>query len=105
MYKICLIQKDNDNQGGIEEQEESESVGPVLPEGHRFDRKFICIKYPGNVINPDKAIKTLGGINAISTVYILFEMRFQSLCDSSLIILFLLGGRYSQQTFRIAIQT
>ncbi|KAF7417727.1 hypothetical protein HZH68_000380 [Vespula germanica] len=59
--------KENDNQGGIEEQEESECIGPVLPEGHRFDRKFICIKYPGNVINPDKAIKTLGGINAIST--------------------------------------
>ncbi|XP_046604325.1 general transcription factor 3C polypeptide 5 isoform X2 [Neodiprion virginianus] len=42
-------------------------VGPVLPGGHRFDRKFICIKYPGNVINPEKAIETLGGLASIST--------------------------------------
>ncbi|XP_066599011.1 general transcription factor 3C polypeptide 5 isoform X2 [Prorops nasuta] len=35
--------------------------------GHRFDRTFICVKYPGNVINPDKAIETLGGLGAIST--------------------------------------
>lgn len=59
--------KEDDNQNDIEEQEENESVGPVLPEGHRFDRKFICIKYPGNVINPDNAIRTLGGLGAIST--------------------------------------
>lgn len=43
-----------------------EFTGVVLPGGHRFDRKLICIKYPGNVINPDNAIKTLGGLNGIS---------------------------------------
>lgn len=63
--------KENDNQDEIEEnnyeEEENEYIGPVLPDGHRFDRKFTCIKYPGNVVNPDKAIKTLGGIEAIST--------------------------------------
>lgn len=56
-----------DNQNNIDNCQENEYVGPVLPGGHRFDRKFICVKYPGNVINPDKAIETLGGIQSIST--------------------------------------
>lgn len=56
------------NQRGSDEQPENEYTGPVLPGGHRFDRKFICVKYPGNVINSDKAIETLGGIGNISTV-------------------------------------
>ncbi|XP_012262747.2 general transcription factor 3C polypeptide 5 [Athalia rosae] len=47
--------------------EEREYIGPVLPGGHRFDRKFVCIKYPGNVINTEKAIETLGGLTSIST--------------------------------------
>lgn len=55
------------NQQEMEEQPEHEYIGPVLPGGHRFDRKFVCIKYPGNVVNPDKAIETLGGIGSIST--------------------------------------
>ncbi|XP_012278191.1 general transcription factor 3C polypeptide 5 [Orussus abietinus] len=46
---------------------EKEYVGPILPGGHRFDKKFLCIKYPGNVENPEKAIETLGGITTIST--------------------------------------
>lgn len=50
-------------------------MGPVLPGGHRFDRKFISVKYPGNVINPDKAIETLGGIQSISTVLYYFLIR------------------------------
>ncbi|XP_076160281.1 general transcription factor IIIC subunit l(2)37Cd isoform X2 [Ptiloglossa arizonensis] len=62
---------DNDtfegNQENVGKQQEPGYIGPVLPGGHRFDRKFICIKYPGNVINSDKAIKTLGGICGIST--------------------------------------
>ena len=49
-------------------QSAKEFSGPVLPGGHRFDRKIICIKYPGNVINEDKAIETLGGLTSISTV-------------------------------------
>ncbi|CAK9799769.1 General transcription factor 3C polypeptide 5 [Anthophora quadrimaculata] len=57
--------KDNENE--IDEHQENEHVGPILPGGHRFDRKFICVKYPGNVINSDKAIETLGGIQNIST--------------------------------------
>ncbi|EZA46895.1 hypothetical protein DMN91_005378 [Ooceraea biroi] len=40
-------------------------MGPVIS-GHRFDKKLICVKYPGNVVNVDKAIETLGGISAIS---------------------------------------
>ncbi|XP_015182271.1 PREDICTED: general transcription factor 3C polypeptide 5 [Polistes dominula] len=65
--------KEDDNEGEENEmeednyEEENEYIGPVLPDGHRFDRKFTCIKYPGNVVNPDKAIKTLGGIESIST--------------------------------------
>lgn len=50
-------------------------MGPVLPGGHRFDKKFICVKYPGNVINPDKAVETLGGIQSISTVLYYFLIR------------------------------
>lgn len=45
----------------------------MLPGGHRFDKKFICIRYPGNVVNPDRAIETLGGIGAISTVLYIFN--------------------------------
>lgn len=56
-----------DNQGGLDELEKDDYIGPVLPGGHRFDRKFICIKYPGNVVNPERAIATLGGISSIST--------------------------------------
>lgn len=41
--------------------------GPIIS-GHRFDKKLVCVKYPGNVINVDKAIETLGGISSISTV-------------------------------------
>lgn len=43
-------------------------AGPVIS-GHRFDKKLIYIKYPGNVVNVDKAIETLGGISAISMVW------------------------------------
>ncbi|XP_076653346.1 general transcription factor IIIC subunit l(2)37Cd [Halictus rubicundus] len=56
-----------DNEGGLDEQEKDDYIGPVLPGGHRFDKKFICIKYPGNVVNPERAIATLGGISGIST--------------------------------------
>lgn len=67
-FIINLNYKTEDNQDRIDNCQEDEYVGPVLPGGHRFDRKFICVKYPGNVINPDKAIETLGGIQSISTV-------------------------------------
>ncbi|KYM75631.1 General transcription factor 3C polypeptide 5, partial [Atta colombica] len=49
--------------------------------GHRFDKKLICIKYPGNIVNVDKAIETLGGISSISmTVNVpnrRLELRFR----------------------------
>ncbi|XP_020286022.1 general transcription factor 3C polypeptide 5 isoform X2 [Pseudomyrmex gracilis] len=55
-------------------------VGPIIG-GHRFDRKLVCVKYPGNVINADKAIETLGGITSISTtvdaVNRRLELRFR----------------------------
>ncbi|XP_012530118.2 general transcription factor 3C polypeptide 5 isoform X2 [Monomorium pharaonis] len=50
--------KTNNPQDGI-------YAGPIIS-GHRLDRKLICVKYPGNVINVDKAIETLGGISSIS---------------------------------------
>lgn len=61
---IFVQDQDEDQDENFEE----EYVGPILPGGHRFDRKLICIKYPGNVINEEKAIETLGGLTAISTV-------------------------------------
>ncbi|KAK2577020.1 hypothetical protein KPH14_011980 [Odynerus spinipes] len=62
----CDNNKEDDNQNEMDEREESEVAGSGLVEGHRFDRTFICIKYPGNVINANKAINTLGGLGAIS---------------------------------------
>ncbi|KAL6254602.1 hypothetical protein P5V15_014652 [Pogonomyrmex californicus] len=51
-----------------------------IPE-HRFDKKLICIKYPGNVVNIDRAIETLGGISSISMIVDLpnrrLELRFR----------------------------
>lgn len=31
-------------------------------------KELICVVYPGRVLNPDRAIQTLGGINQISEV-------------------------------------
>ncbi|XP_070156549.1 general transcription factor 3C polypeptide 5 [Polyergus mexicanus] len=47
-------------------QQDGQCTGPIIS-GHKFDKKLICIKYPGNIINVDKAIETLGGISSIST--------------------------------------
>ncbi|XP_014223258.1 general transcription factor 3C polypeptide 5 [Trichogramma pretiosum] len=59
----------------------NEFIGPILPGGHRFDKKLVCIKYPANVVNDEKAIETLGGITEISeTVGIKnrrMELRFR----------------------------
>ncbi|XP_033327286.2 general transcription factor IIIC subunit l(2)37Cd [Megalopta genalis] len=55
------------NEDKEDEQCRNDYIGPVLPGGHRFDKKFICIKYPGNVVNPERAIQTLGGMSVIST--------------------------------------
>ncbi|XP_018343284.1 PREDICTED: general transcription factor 3C polypeptide 5 [Trachymyrmex septentrionalis] len=49
----------------INDQQDGKYAGPIIS-GHRFDKKLICIKYPGNIINVDKAIETLGGISSIS---------------------------------------
>ncbi|XP_053592854.1 general transcription factor 3C polypeptide 5 isoform X2 [Microplitis demolitor] len=49
------------------EDNEEEDIGPILPGGHRLDKKFYCIKYPGKVINSDKAIESLGGLGSISS--------------------------------------
>lgn len=49
-------------------QQDGQYTGPVIS-GHNFDKKLICVKYPGNVVNVDKAIETLGGISSISMVY------------------------------------
>lgn len=39
------------------------------PQNHRFDRKFMCVKYPGLVVNDDKMLDTLGGIQRISRIF------------------------------------
>lgn len=57
-------------------EEDAGYTGPILPGGHRFDKKLICIRYPGNVVNADKAVETLGGIGAISTVRFSFTLYF-----------------------------
>ncbi|KAJ4427039.1 hypothetical protein ANN_26838 [Periplaneta americana] len=48
---------------------------------HRFDRKLILVEYPGVVENEEKAIRTLGGLQNISTTYSLrnrrLELRFR----------------------------
>ncbi|KAG5345715.1 TF3C5 factor, partial [Acromyrmex heyeri] len=49
----------------INNQQDGKYAGPIIS-GHRFDKKLICIKYPGNIVNVDKAIETLGGISSIS---------------------------------------
>ncbi|KAL6422616.1 hypothetical protein ACFW04_010683 [Cataglyphis niger] len=46
-------------------QQDGLCTGPIIS-GHKFDKKLICIKYPGNVVNVNKAIETLGGISSIS---------------------------------------
>ncbi|XP_054016559.1 general transcription factor 3C polypeptide 5 [Hylaeus anthracinus] len=67
----CDVPETNNDSNNIFEKDEVEQheeyIGPVLPGGHRFDRTFISIMYPGNVVNSDKAIETLGGISSIST--------------------------------------
>lgn len=54
---------------------EDDYIGPVLAGGHRFDRKLSCIKYPGVVVNVNKAIETLGGITSISTVSVMYRLK------------------------------
>lgn len=38
--------------------------------GKKFpsDKKFLSIEYPGNVVNIDNAVRTLGGIEELSRV-------------------------------------
>jgi len=43
---------------------ESEEDGNV----HNFDRHLVVVEYPGVVLNVDRAIRTLGGLQNISTV-------------------------------------
>ena len=61
------------SESGIEDTEdvgvEEEYTGPILPGGHRFDKTLVCVRYPGNVVNHEKAIETLGGIAEISEVF------------------------------------
>ncbi|XP_076762413.1 general transcription factor IIIC subunit l(2)37Cd [Xylocopa sonorina] len=56
-----------DNQHEVDNNQGNKYAEPELTGELKFERKFICVKYPGNVVNPDKAIETLGGIQTIST--------------------------------------
>jgi hypothetical protein len=38
-------------------------------------KKLICVEYPGNVKNVDKAVETLGGINSIQRVRLISSLR------------------------------
>ncbi|XP_058806576.1 general transcription factor 3C polypeptide 5 [Phymastichus coffea] len=60
-------EEENDSSSESQNQDNNEYVGPVLPGGHRFDKKLLCIRYPANVINPEMAIKTMGSLADIST--------------------------------------
>ncbi|XP_033606332.1 general transcription factor 3C polypeptide 5 isoform X1 [Cryptotermes secundus] len=48
---------------------------------HNFDRQLVLVEYPGVVENEDRAIRTLGGLQNISTTYSLknrrLELRFR----------------------------
>lgn len=79
---------------------ENEYIGPILLGGHRFDKKFVAIKYPGNVVNPDKAVITLGGLNDISTVIHSFNVL-----GLYIKLIFSTGNKYYQQKARIDLQT
>ncbi|XP_012153767.2 general transcription factor IIIC subunit l(2)37Cd isoform X2 [Megachile rotundata] len=67
----CDVSESNNDENTPQNDEmkvdEQPQNGSVLAGGHRFDRTLICVKYPGNVINPEKAVETLGGIHNIST--------------------------------------
>ncbi|KAJ8679851.1 hypothetical protein QAD02_015638 [Eretmocerus hayati] len=61
----------------------SSSNGFTKPrlDGHRFDRKLVCIRYPGNVVNSEKAVETLGGLVSITEAVNIdnrrMELRFR----------------------------
>ncbi|OXU20449.1 hypothetical protein TSAR_014419 [Trichomalopsis sarcophagae] len=68
-----IVNDDNKNSedeeqsaGGSPDKVNDEFIGTVLPGGHKFNKKLVCVRYPGNVINQDKAVETLGGITEIS---------------------------------------
>ncbi|PSN45535.1 hypothetical protein C0J52_05772 [Blattella germanica] len=50
-------------------------------EEHNFNKQLVLVEYPGVVVNEQKAIRTLGGIQNISTTYSLrnrrLELRFR----------------------------
>lgn len=64
--KMNNFQVKEEGHNGVDDEEDNEDI--VHPGGHRLNKKYICIRYPGNVINVDKAVETLGGISQISTV-------------------------------------
>lgn len=66
------------------EPQERTYIGQALQNGHKFNNKLVCIKYPGNVVNPEKAIETLGGTVVISEVRILVEfLSYKNILNKS----------------------
>lgn len=61
-------EEDNDSSADSQGKTKDEFIGSVLPGGHKFNKKLVCIKYPANVVNPEKAVETLGGLPDISSV-------------------------------------
>ncbi|GAB1862390.1 General transcription factor 3C polypeptide 5 [Camponotus japonicus] len=53
-------------ENNIQTNQQDDQYAGLVISGHKFDKKLICINYPGNVVNVDKAIETLGGISSIS---------------------------------------
>lgn len=38
------------------------------PSAHNIEKLLVCVDYPGKVLNPEKAIETLGGLEEVSKV-------------------------------------
>lgn len=45
------------------------------PTAHNIEKLLVCIDYPGKVVNPDKAIETLGGLEEVSKVGFISSRR------------------------------
>lgn len=66
-----MTQSEDEDQSvaGSPAKAKDDFVGIVLPGGHKFNKKLVCVRYPGNVVNADKAVETLGGLREISEVH------------------------------------
>uniref|UniRef100_A0A0C9QR49 GTF3C5_0 protein n=1 Tax=Fopius arisanus TaxID=64838 RepID=A0A0C9QR49_9HYME len=81
-FKTQSGESDDDNSQhekveGENAEEDDEENETVYPGGHKLNKKYTCIRYPGNVINVDKAMETLGGLSGISTAVTTSNRRLE----------------------------